>query len=389
MRRLNDSEQLATPQINQRLDGLTTRNFNTRAQPMDIQVYTQNINTIGLLPGMGIYDQSERYNTVWINGVLYTVPCLGYSDSYGSKRPYIVDINKVGIDLPAGVGGCLDNSNPTDPEGLGAYLLWAIANDANSEYAGIGYTALPLSTYTSITNGTKGSTIATITMSGTGLNQAYRFSVGAKVVVRNTVGTAPNYEWNQGFILEIPDNQTLVLVMDNHSNDGSTDISNEAGEVMQFDKFRCFNDAAYKGYVESAYPNARLIGDFKTVGTNFIAVMRTIWDDWTLVSPMPIGLTITGSGSAYARWKRWIPPWTRALEFRVETYTTGSLQYTISTSILTAVLEDIGAPFKTAQRVYLLHLVSSDMWNLFTTTVSGIGGLTNVAILGMLQEFRP
>ena len=378
---------LSSDKIARKVVDLNGRNFNSYEKPCSVQLITASSDVIQILHGMGLYDQNSKYSTIWINGTTYYVPDCSYSDAYGANRDWVLDINKVGIDSGNFLGGSLDNQSPGAAAELKTWIVWAIANDANTEFKGFGFTRRPKAAYTAIVNGTKGSSIATITMAGTGLNQAYRFSVGGTCVVRNAVGTAPNYEWCQGEILEIVDNENLVVQMYNHDNDGSTDVSDAVGEIVQFDNFRCFNDQSYKGYEEASYLNARAVGEFKTIGDGFIGALRGLRDQWYCVSPVEIGIRITSTGSKTANWKRWIEPWVRAIEIKFDADTTGSITWQVDCEVTTVAVNTVAK--KMATEIMQLHLPPSAPWHEITATITGTGTLDNVCIIGTQGEMRP
>jgi len=128
------------------------------------------------------------------------------------------------------------------------YLVWAFLDD-NFQWAGIGITRKPFSTFSAVANGSLGSTTCTLTVP-TGFG--FHFVIGSRVVIRNTSGTGPLFQYNWGTVTAIADT-TLTLTLDNNANYGTLINSATGGEVKQWNTFRPYivttsSQTLYKPY---------------------------------------------------------------------------------------------------------------------------------------------
>lgn len=143
---------------------------------------------------------------------------------------WTLDLAATGVNMSTRVGGLIDTIAFVNGR---EYLVWAFFND-NFQWAGMGITRKPYSAFSAISTGsaplgaTRNFTVA----------DAFQFTVGARVAVRNGVGTAPQFEWNWGTIQDpIPNSTTLSITMDN-SVYGNSITGVTAGEILQWDMFR-------------------------------------------------------------------------------------------------------------------------------------------------------
>jgi hypothetical protein len=190
------------------------------------------------------------------------------------------------IDLSTtGLGGLVDGiaqENGRD------YLLWAFANNANTSFKGFAATRKPFSAFTAGT-GNKGTTTDfTVT-------DAYQFTAGARVVVRNEDGTAPQYEWNWGTVNSIVNDTTLKVDLDNNSNYGSDITGTTNGEIAQWDKFRPWvvSSSDQQRYLD----NYRLVGEVQTDGSGNIIKAYRADDPWRTIPAFRL-VDFSGVGSA-------------------------------------------------------------------------------------------
>jgi hypothetical protein len=147
-----------------------------------------------------------------------------------------IDLDTSTINLTTFTGGLIDGLTL---EADRWYLFWAFM-DSNFEFAGLGVSRKPFSTFTSGSTASKGATFA-FTVPGSGNNRGFQFTIGARVVVRNQnagVIPAPQYEWNHGEVTAVT-NTSVTVALDNNTNYG-VDITTTAanGEILQWDSFR-------------------------------------------------------------------------------------------------------------------------------------------------------
>ncbi len=293
---------LSTASLNNRIDNLTANNIDTRNRPCEVQFYCNNADQIRVV---------SRYPSapIWINGVVYYIS-ERYSDAYGIKRDWQLDLNAVGIDTENGVGGIVDFSDITREND---YLIWAVANDTNTEFLGFGMTKRPISEVSSFVGGNHGGVI-TCTLPGTLLENAFRFNIGGRVIVRNSAGTMPIWQFNQGVIIDIPDKYTIKVQLDNCISDNSSAITSTSGlEIEQISGFR-LTDGSINDYDSCAIANSRLVGECWY--DNTIISTRHISEKWFSMRN-EVRIRIDMPVSIDLAWARWLPKWATKVHIRV------------------------------------------------------------------------
>ncbi len=155
---------------------------------------------------------------------IFNINRRNYKIAYSSAAPLQVSL------AATGVGGLVDGITFTNGR---QYLLWAFADQANNNYGGLIATRKPFSTWTTFTgSGALGSTNFVIT----NVTNGYQFTIGARIVVRNTAGTAPLFQYNWGTITA-QTNTSLSITLDNNANYGVPITLGTGGEVKQWDSF--------------------------------------------------------------------------------------------------------------------------------------------------------
>jgi hypothetical protein len=220
--------------------------------------------------------------------------------------------NYTGIDLANRVGGIVDGISA---EGGVTYLVWAFL-DATYAFAGLGLTKKPhTGFYNTGGGGVKGTNTLFDVNDSINPPQENDFVVGARVLVRNTVGTAPLYEWNWGTITAINISGTTIAVdLDNNANYG-TDITNvTGGEIIQWSKFRPLKLSSALTIVEPAYPYYSLIGELYINGSGNIIQAYRADEPYRAIdisSPLVYNST-TNDNPAQFSLGRYIPLWSNA-----------------------------------------------------------------------------
>jgi hypothetical protein len=160
------------------------------------------------------------------------------------------------------------------------FLIWSFANEANTEFIGFGLSHKPYSTFSAITVGGGKGTDTTITVPGTGNKIAYQFTVGARVVLRNTVGTSPLYEWNWGTIKTINSSTSITITMDNDTY-GTALTGATGGEIKQWDRFRPW--VVTTSDQTLYYDNYRLLGELQSTSSGNVGFLWKVDDPWRQV----------------------------------------------------------------------------------------------------------
>ena len=168
---------------------------------------------------------------------------------------------QIAIDLASfGIGGILNDKAWISGRD---YIAYAIANDSNTAVLGVGAIALPYSLITLISGGgtaPKGSTRDfTVT-------EGFQFTIDARVVIANSFGVAPLYEWNWGTIVSVS-NTIITVVMDSGSY--GTSITKTTGLfVKQWNKYKPWQYTSVAQTLVS--PNYTLLGEISFNGSSKI-----------------------------------------------------------------------------------------------------------------------
>lgn len=222
------------------------------------------------------------------------------------------------IDLSnTGIGGIVDGITFTAANARD-FLIWGLANGANNEFSGFAVTHKPYSAFSTGT-GNKGASSRSFTVT-----DAYQFTIGARVCVRNTNGTAPAYEWNWATITSITNSTTIVLTMDNEAY-GTNITSATSGEILQWNMFRPYVVSASGQALYT--PNYRLCGELHTDASG--NVLRIYKSDECL-RDFPVGsnavcyssTTVVSGADLYLG--RWIPIWATFAAFQSEARATSA-----------------------------------------------------------------
>lgn len=257
-------------------------------QPLELFFDKWNLKTFQVNPGIDRYGQQAYI--IYINGV-------NYKKLYDDIQ-YSMDLTTIGI------GGLVDGISLSNGR---EYLIWGFANNANNDFSGFACTRKPFSTYTGPASIPKSSTPVSVT----GLTNAYQFTEGARIAIRNTVGTQPQYQWNWGTIQSVDSNTQITVVMDTDSNYGVALTAVTGGEILQWDKFRPW---VVTSSGQTLYTNNyRLCGELITDATtgNIVNIYR-VDAEWRQVrtatnkiydsTSLTTGITVSGG--------RFIPLWT-------------------------------------------------------------------------------
>lgn len=211
----------------------------------------------------------------------------------------------------AGINGRLDgialaaNTN---------YLLWAIGNAGNTEVTGFGATRRPQANLTAIAGATEGGT-ATITSNGVATNGLYSFTVGARVIIRNSgggAGVTPNFEWNQGIIQSITSNTSATVLMDTGLPGAATITGTTSLEVIQLDRFRPWNGATTGDQEDAVYSSTfRLIGETWTDAGTLPNATRRTTQQWGILRFAYPTVTRNAAGTTATSYHyyRYLAPW--------------------------------------------------------------------------------
>ena len=113
------------------------------------------------------------------------------------------------------------------------YFIWALANNSHTDFIGFCVTRKPRADFTSISNPNKGEQCE-LTLSGTSTNNAFQFTIGARVRIKNT------NSWNYGTITKIESNTKLYVLLDSNSYYGDN-ITSTAGDIEQLDSYKPYS----------------------------------------------------------------------------------------------------------------------------------------------------
>lgn len=215
---------------------------------------------------------------------------------------WTLDLGDTGIDTSNTTGGLIDGISKENGRD---YLVWLIL-DSNYEFEGLGLTRKPYSAFTGI----GGDGTAAKGESGvpfTGLSDAYQFTIGARVAVRNQDGTAPVYEWNWGTVAAINSNTSIDIDMDNNSNYGSALTGATTGEIIQWDSLRPY---VVTSSSQTLYSNHySLLGELYTDSSSGDITHAYRADDPFRDAKMPEIINAGAGSSANVSLGRDIPLW--------------------------------------------------------------------------------
>ena len=204
------------------------------------------------------------------------------------------------INLDTNVGGIVDG---IAAEAARDYLFWGFLDDAFN-FAGIGLTRKPYSVYTAGTAAKGASASFTVT-------NAFQYTNGARVVIRNADGTAPLFEYNWGTITDIPNNTTLTITTDNSPNYGTALTGTTSGVIKQWNKFRPW---VVTSSGQTLYqPYYSLLGELTLSFASNINIYFKANDEWRPVNNAADGNQVvnqrTPSALAFISAARYIPLW--------------------------------------------------------------------------------
>jgi len=252
-----------------------------------------------------IEPRADRYGNdtivVFVNGEIYDNITLGTD-----------------IDLTnSGIGGLVDG---IAQENSRDYLIWFLANSANTEELGFAFTRKPFSSFSAISGG---SAVKGTSKSFTVVN-AYQFTIDSRVCVRNSVGTSPLYEWNWATVSSITNNTTLVLDMDNDSDYGTDITGVTSGEILQWNKFRPWVVTSTSQTLYSN--NYRLCGEVYTDSSGNIESAFRVDDRFRRIVGSVVNENTTATSAANQSLGRYIPIWASvaALELKINSGTTNN-----------------------------------------------------------------
>jgi hypothetical protein len=160
----------------------------------------------------------------------FRIPDIPYAPIVTESNSWNLSLNVTSLDLDNRTSGIIDGLARANRD----YIMYAFL-DENLKFAGMGLGQKPKTTFSAISGGTatKGTT-ATFTVV-----TAYRFTEGARVVVRNTNGTYYNdYQFNWGIVNTIISDTSISIDMENDTLYGVNITSVTGGEIEQWDKFR-------------------------------------------------------------------------------------------------------------------------------------------------------
>lgn len=218
---------------------------------------------------------------------------------------WTMDLTTSTINLTTKIGGIIDglaraNSN---------YIIYAFL-DEDFNFAGIGLGQQALSSFTVIGGGiaTRGTT-ATFTVS-----TAYRFVVGARVVVRNTFGTnQQDYQFNWGTVNTIISDTSISIDMDLNSEYGVDITSVAGGEIKQWDKYRPYvvtttTQTLYKPYYT-------VLGEVFAGGQDKVWQLYKKTDTIRITNEIAFSL-IAATASVIIQFARILPLWALGISMR-------------------------------------------------------------------------
>ncbi len=193
------------------------------------------IQNVELLPKRGLW-----YYLSFLDTDTFTIDPI--EDSLGVSR-IAIWINGVNYDLgdtqitldlsTSGENGLVDGIS--FDSGALWYLIWAFTNESNTGTPTFGMTRKPLSNWTGLSSGGGFGTTATLT----GLTNAFQFTIGARVVVTNVVGSAPDFEYNHGTVASIISDTSVTIDLDDNEPNYGTAITGATGGILkQWNKFR-------------------------------------------------------------------------------------------------------------------------------------------------------
>lgn len=216
---------------------------------------------------------------------------------------WTINLSTTSINLTTNTGGHLDGLSYVN----GAeYLVWAFLDD-DYNWAGIGATKKPSSSFSAIAGGSanKGMT-KNFTVS-----DAYQFTIGSRVAVRNDVGTAPFYEWNWATVNSIVSGTVISLAMDNNSAYGTNITGTTNGYIKQWNKFRPY---VVSGGAQNLYKNRySLVGELYTDGTSGdIIIYYRADEEWRALPEAIINYQVGVGVNTYSG-GRDLPLWTNAI----------------------------------------------------------------------------
>jgi hypothetical protein len=296
---------------------------------------------------------------VWINGVTY-------EDIYDGTNIEQLDLTATGLNgIVDGITFTAANSRD--------FLVWAFANNANNGFEGFAVTHKPYSAYTGPASASKGASV-----SFTGLTNAYQFTVGARVVVRNTVGTAPQYEWNWGTITAIVSSTSITVSMDNVSAYGVALTAATGGEILQWDKFRPW---VVTSSAQTLYRNNyRLIGELDTNSSGDILGAYRVDDPyrpqrfWQVYSDTNV--TITGGTGTAQSLGRYIPLWSKSADILLRGKATViNIVYHVYHKTLNT--QGSGVQARTQVADVFIHQQSNIAIDTYATVYCGVDSTTN------------
>jgi hypothetical protein len=269
--------------------------------------YTGAVLTLSPLPNR---NGNDDY-VIWINNVIYEDLHTGTDET--------ITLTSTGLNgLVDGITFVAANTRE--------FLVWAFANNQNNGFEGFAVTHKPYSLYTGPATATVGTTVTF-----TGLTDAYQFTEGARVAVRNTVGTAPQYQWNWGTITAINSNTSIDVLMDNNGAYSVTLTAATGGDIQQWNKFRPWvvtssDQTLYKN-------NYRLIGELTTNSSGNITNVSHVNNPWrpSGFDKIYANATATLNGVlATVSCGRYIPLWAKKIEILlVVRNTTTNITYEI------------------------------------------------------------
>jgi hypothetical protein len=275
---------------------------------LDMYGYTGSVLTLSPLPNR---NGNDDY-VVWINNVIYEDIYTGTAET---------------IDLTAtGLNGLVDGITFTAANARD-FLVWAFANNANNGFEGFAVTHKPYSTYTGPAAIGLGATLNV-----TGLTNAYQFTPGARIVIRNQVGTAPQYQWNWGTINSIVSSTSINVTMDNlPAHYGVALTAATGGEILQWNMFRPWVVTASD---QTLYTNNyRLLGELTTDASGNIKTADRVDEPWR---PFPFknvyaNTTATLNGTlATLSMGRYVPLWSKKTDLLVTANnTTANIVYEV------------------------------------------------------------
>ncbi len=229
-----------------------------------------------------------------------------YSPIVKISADWTIDLATNGIDLENSIGGIVDGLGRLQ----GNYLIWAFL-DPVLGFAGIGCTQKPQTSFTEISTGTAGKGDTRLFT----VPEARKFTVGARVVVRNEEGVDPqDFEWNWAVVVNINSSITITLKMDNNSDYGVPITSVAGGDILQWNMFRPTISTALPQVLYQN--NYMLLGEIdQHVGTTQIHFFNKKTDTHRQNGVLVFS-TNNNIGKTTLHFGRVIPLWTKLVTFR-------------------------------------------------------------------------